>query len=92
MRAAGAPDMGKGGLQLFSREFFEAQMEVIIEEKVPVYAAGLGNPEPWMERLHANGTKVMAVIGKVIAFSDDGGRRPDRRGRRGPGRRGPGSR
>lgn len=65
MRAAGAPDMGKGGLQLFSREFFEAQMEVIIEEKVPVYAAGLGNPESRMERLHANGTKVMAVIGKV---------------------------
>jgi len=38
---------------------------VVIEEKVPVYAAGLGNPEPWMGRLHANGTKVMAVIGKV---------------------------
>ena len=36
-----------------------------IEEKVPVYAAGLGNPGPWMDRLHANGTKVMAVIGKV---------------------------
>ena len=57
--------MGKGGPQLFSKEFFEAQMEVVIEEKVPVYAAGLGNPEPWMDRLHANGTKVMAVIGKV---------------------------
>ena len=65
MRTAGAPEMGKGGPQLFSREFFEAQMEVIIEEQVPVYAAGLGNPEPWMDRLHANGTKVMAVIGKV---------------------------
>ena len=65
MRAAGAPEMGKGGPQLFSKEFFEAQMEVVIEEKVPVYAAGLGNPEPWMDRLHANGTKVMAVIGKV---------------------------
>ena len=65
MRAAGAPEMGTGGLQLFSREFFEAQMEVVIEEKGPVYAAGLGNPAPWMDRLHANGTKVMAVIGKV---------------------------
>jgi NAD(P)H-dependent flavin oxidoreductase YrpB (nitropropane dioxygenase family) len=40
-------------------------MEVVIEEKVPVYAAGLGNPGPWMDRLHANGTVVMAVIGKV---------------------------
>ncbi|HIG21842.1 nitronate monooxygenase [Henriciella barbarensis] len=65
MRAAGAPEAGKGMPQLFSKEFFEAQMEVVIEEKVPVYAAGLGNPGPWMDRLHANGTKVMAVIGKV---------------------------
>ncbi|MEE4212683.1 MAG: nitronate monooxygenase, partial [Parvularcula sp.] len=65
MRAAGAPEMGKGAPQLFSKEFFEAQMEVVIEEKVPVYAAGLGNPKPWMDRLHSNGTKVMAVIGKV---------------------------
>jgi NAD(P)H-dependent flavin oxidoreductase YrpB (nitropropane dioxygenase family) len=46
-----------------SREFFEAQMEVVIEERVPLYAAGLGNPEPWMERLHANGTVVVAVVG-----------------------------
>ena len=27
---------------LFTKEFFEEQMEVVIEEKVPVYAAGLG--------------------------------------------------
>ena len=33
MRAAGAPEMGKGGPQLFTREFFEAQMEVVIEER-----------------------------------------------------------
>jgi nitronate monooxygenase len=32
---------------------------------LPVYAAGLGNPGPWMDRLHANGTIVMAVVGKV---------------------------
>ncbi len=46
-----------------SRAFFEAQMEVVVEERVPVYAAGLGNPEPWMERLRANGTLVIAVVG-----------------------------
>jgi NAD(P)H-dependent flavin oxidoreductase YrpB (nitropropane dioxygenase family) len=50
---------------LFTKEFFEQQMEVIVEERVPVYAAGLGNPGPWMERLRANGTKVMCVIGAV---------------------------
>ena len=54
-----------GGAALFSKEFFEAQMEVVVEEKVPVYAAGLGNPGPWMDRLHANDTVVMAVVGKV---------------------------
>lgn len=55
---------GQGSL-LFSKEFFESQMEVVIEERVPVYAAGLGNPGPWMDRLHANGTKVLAVVGAV---------------------------
>jgi nitronate monooxygenase len=53
------------GLVLFSEPFFSAQMEVIIEERVPVYAAGLGNPGPWMAQLKANNTKVMAVVGAV---------------------------
>lgn len=53
------------GPAFFSKEFFEAQMEVVVEEKVPVYAAGLGNPGPWMDRLRKNGTKIMAVIGSV---------------------------
>jgi len=56
---------GRNSPQVFSKEFFEAQMNVVIEEKVPVYAAGLGNPGPWMDQLHANGTKVMAVVGAV---------------------------
>lgn len=50
---------------VFTKAFFEAQMEVVIDERVPVYASGLGNPGPWMERLRANGTKVMAVVGAV---------------------------
>ncbi len=53
------------GLVVFSAPFFHAQMEVIIEERVPVYAAGLGNPGPWMDQLKANNTKVIAVIGAV---------------------------
>ena len=51
--------------QTFSKDFFEAQMEVVIEERVPVYAAGLGDPGPWIPRLHKNGTIVMAVVGAV---------------------------
>jgi NAD(P)H-dependent flavin oxidoreductase YrpB (nitropropane dioxygenase family) len=50
---------------VFTQDFFAAQMEVVIEERVPVYASGLGDPGPWMERLRANGTKVMAVVGAV---------------------------
>ncbi len=46
-----------------SADFFAAQMEVVIEERVPVYAAGLGSPAPWMERLKANATTVIAVVG-----------------------------
>lgn len=50
---------------LFSKETFEAQMEVVIEQKVPVYAAGLGNPGPWVDRLHDQGTVVLSVVGAV---------------------------
>lgn len=56
---------GKKPRAVFSKDFFEAQMEVVIEERVPVYASGLGNPGPWIDRLHANGTMVMAVVGAV---------------------------
>jgi NAD(P)H-dependent flavin oxidoreductase YrpB (nitropropane dioxygenase family) len=51
--------------ETFTKDFFAAQMEVVIEERVPVYASGLGDPGPWLERLRANGTKVMAVVGAV---------------------------
>ena len=56
-----APRM-RGG---FTNDLFEAQMRVVVEEKVHVYASGLGDPSPWMAALHANGTKVMAVVGAV---------------------------
>jgi NAD(P)H-dependent flavin oxidoreductase YrpB (nitropropane dioxygenase family) len=50
---------------LFTKEFFDAQMAVIIDERVPVYASGLGNPGPWMNDFRAIGTRVMAVVGAV---------------------------
>lgn len=50
---------------LFTKAFFDAQMDVIISERVPVYASGLGNPGPWMNDFRATGTKVMAVVGAV---------------------------
>ncbi len=59
------PRRSGNGPALFSAEFFDQQMQVIIDERVPVYASGLGNPGPWMRDLRASGTKVMAVVGKV---------------------------
>jgi nitronate monooxygenase len=65
LRHAGLEPEDLGGPRLFSQEFFEAQLEVVIEERVPLYAAGLGNPGPWIERLHAGGTRVLSVVGSV---------------------------
>ncbi|MDG1958970.1 MAG: nitronate monooxygenase [Candidatus Binatia bacterium] len=41
------------------------QMEVVLEEKVPVFASGLGSPEPFAEALHANGTTILSLVGNV---------------------------
>ena len=65
LREAGLDGDDRDGPPVFTPEFFEAQMEVVIEERVPVYAAGLGNPGPWVERLHRSGTRVIAVVGTV---------------------------
>jgi NAD(P)H-dependent flavin oxidoreductase YrpB (nitropropane dioxygenase family) len=43
----------------------DEQMEVVIEEKVAVFASGLGSPAAWIERLKANGTKVLCLVGNV---------------------------
>lgn len=44
----------------------EAGFEVIVEEKVPVWSIGLGNPDPaQVERCHAQGIRVMAMVTTV---------------------------
>jgi NAD(P)H-dependent flavin oxidoreductase YrpB (nitropropane dioxygenase family) len=40
-----------------------SQMEVVLEEEVPVFASGLGSPAPFAEVLKANGTTVLALVG-----------------------------
>lgn len=55
---ATAPRRAGGGMS-------DEQMEVVIEEKVAVFASGLGSPAPWIERLKANGTKVLCLVGNV---------------------------
>ena len=44
-----------------------AQMEVVLEEEVPVFASGLGSPAPFAEALKANGTAILALVGNVRA-------------------------
>ena len=41
------------------------QIEVIFAERVPVFASGLGNPAPYVQRAHAAGIRVIALVGNV---------------------------
>ena len=44
-----------------------SQMDVVLEEEVPVFASGLGTPGPFAEALKANGAKILALVGNVRA-------------------------
>lgn len=43
----------------------EKQIDVCIEERVPVVTTGAGNPGPYMEKLKAAGIKVIPVVASV---------------------------
>lgn len=67
----GLPDRGSneefssGMRRLGSGDFSKKQVEAILELKVPVFAAGLGNPAPYAEAFHALGSKVIGLVGNV---------------------------
>jgi len=44
-----------------------SQMEIILEEQVPVFASGLGTPGLFAEALKANGVTVLSLVGNVRA-------------------------
>ncbi|MBJ18515.1 MAG: nitronate monooxygenase [bacterium] len=44
-----------------------SQVEVILEEGVPVFASGLGTPAPFAQELKANGVTILALVGTVHA-------------------------
>jgi NAD(P)H-dependent flavin oxidoreductase YrpB (nitropropane dioxygenase family) len=44
-----------------------SQMEVLLEEEVPVFASGLGTPKPFADALHANGATILSLVGTVKA-------------------------
>lgn len=61
--AAARPRRGGGGLV---KDFFRAQLEVVLDNRVPLYVSGLGDPgEEFVRRAHGIGTKVMLVAGNT---------------------------
>jgi len=49
----------------WTHDFFKRQLEVIMDQRVPVYAAGLGDPSPFVQDFHARGIKVIGIAGNV---------------------------
>lgn len=56
---------GRRERPIFGPGYTRSQIDVILEEKVPVFASGLGNPAPYVEEFHAVGVKVIALVGNV---------------------------
>jgi nitronate monooxygenase len=58
-------DFSLGMRRIGSGDFSKKQVEAILELHVPVFAAGLGNPAPYAEAFHAQGAKVIGLVGNV---------------------------
>lgn len=58
-----APLIAKGGVM--SPEFIRAQVDVCLEERIAVFAAGLGDPSWVVPLAHQAGIKVMGLVGNV---------------------------
>ncbi|MEY4215534.1 MAG: hypothetical protein RL458_3760, partial [Pseudomonadota bacterium] len=58
-----APITAKGGVM--SPEFIRAQVDVCLEERIAVFAAGLGDPSWVVPLAHQVGMKVMGLVGSV---------------------------
>ncbi|MCL5043849.1 MAG: nitronate monooxygenase [Deltaproteobacteria bacterium] len=54
---------GRG--RILARDFFRRQLEVVLDQRVPVYVAGLGDPGVIVKEAHARGMVVMAIAGAV---------------------------
>ena len=50
-----------GGL---NQEMARAQLDVVLDERVPVFASGLGSPAFILEAAHERGIKVFGLVGK----------------------------
>ena len=59
------PPQDEEWARLSSAERQNRQVDAILQEKVPVFAAGLGNPAPYVEAFHGNGAKVIGLVGNT---------------------------
>jgi len=59
--------MGEASQRLgFVKDFFDAQLEVVLDHGVALYVSGLGVPSPaFIEAAHGKGMKVMGVAGQT---------------------------
>jgi NAD(P)H-dependent flavin oxidoreductase YrpB (nitropropane dioxygenase family) len=48
-----------------TEDFLRQQMEVVLEEKVPIFATGLGTPSWLLEEIRAHKIKYISIVGKV---------------------------
>ncbi len=58
-------DWSQGMRRIGGGDFSKSQVEAILDLKVPVFASGLGNPAPYVEAFHAQGAKVIGLVGNV---------------------------
>ena len=49
------------------KSYAGAQMEVLLEEKIPVFASGLGSPAPFARALKDAGIKIVSLVGNARA-------------------------
>lgn len=61
LNVADPKDAGESWGKLLQRS--RDQLEVLFEEKVPIFASGLGSPAFVIERAHAEGMKVWGLVG-----------------------------
>ena len=64
MERFGLPAVEAKG-SVMSSEFIRRQVDVALEERVPVFAAGLGDPAWVVPLAQQTGMKVMGLIGNV---------------------------
>jgi len=65
MKEFGIPKPRKRVTVELSTKIYKKQFEICLEERVPVFVSGLGNPDWMISDAHAQGMKVIGLVGNV---------------------------